>query len=1182
MHIKTLTIQGFKSYRDQISVDPFSPKHNVVVGRNGSGKSNFFSAIRFVLSDAYEKLSREERAGLLHEGTGRSQIMSAYVEIVFDNSDSRFPTSLSTLTLRRTIGLKKDEYTLDKKSATKAEVMNLLESAGFSRSNPYYIVPQGRITAITNQKESERLDLLKEIAGTSVYESKRQESMKIMEETNSKRTKIMDLLEKIEERLKELDDEKAELKDFQEKDKERRCLEYAIYQRELMDVEEALHSIEGDHNKNDLETEQTESKIKLSNLAVQSRQNTTQLEDLIRRRTELECLIDDVDQANQDGAGTREDREQELENIETRLVQVREELDQLGTQYEERVTQERQLRQEIDTAQGRLEALYGKQGRSNQFATQAERDAHLREEIETAQTSLADQQGRVEQIRGEVATAQDDLEDSQSRKTEVEASLEENKQGVLSKSEEKEAIKAQMDEQTERRKSLLREDGKLSHSLSTTREEKQNADRLLASMMDKDTNRGLEAIARITKTLKLDGVYGPLYSLFEVDDKYKVAVEVTAGNSLFQVVVDNDDTVTKILNQMRRDNIRGRVTFMPLNRLRTPTVDIPTADDAVPMISKLRFDRTYRLAFEQVFGRTVICRDLETCGSYTKNHGVSAITMDGDRIDRKGSLTGGYHDIRRSRIDAIKAVALWKGKLDTETARHAEVKASIMKLEQEISVNLGKIQVIESQRKAQLDDRLALTTRASWITKENEQARVRVERMERALAEAEREEQSIQTRIEALQAEMGSAFTQNLTAAEIRTLRDLNAQLTRQQEEYKKVAHERSQIGNQKRLLEIELNEDLLRRQSDLQDFLHAGITDVPGAGTQAGSIDTWRGEQQTLQASIEALQETVDQTDGEIDSINQSLAANAARLDELQTQQLQNSRGILQAQKTAERYIVKRQTLTNRQEECNKSIRDLGVLPEEAYKKYTDARNKAEQLVKKLHKVQEHLKGYSHVNKKAFEQYNTFTKQRDGLLERREELDISGESIQDLIETLDTRKDEAIERTFKEVSKYFSETFEKLVPAGRGKLKMLKRLDGEQLETQSQAVRTGIDSYTGVSIEVSFNSKVDEGLQIQQLSGGQKSLVALAMVFSIQKCDPAPFYLFDEIDANLDAQYRTAVAAMIHEMSASAQFITTTFRPEMLAEANKFYGVLFDARKVSTIRTIEQKDAQEFVDVSV
>ena len=170
--------------------------------------------------------------------------------------------------------------------------------------------------------------------------------------------------------------------------------------------------------------------------------------------------------------------------------------------------------------------------------------------------------------------------------------------------------------------------------------------------------------------------------------------------------------------------------------------------------------------------------------------------MDGDRIDRKGSLTGGYHDIRRSRIDAIKAVALWKGKLDAETARHAEVKTSILRLEQEISVNLGRIQVMESERKSQLDDRLALSTRASWVAKEHEQARHRVERIERGLAEAQREEQSVQSRIEAMQGEMGTAFSQNLTAVEIRTIRDLNAQLTRQQEEYKNVAQERSQVSD--------------------------------------------------------------------------------------------------------------------------------------------------------------------------------------------------------------------------------------------------------------------------------------------------------------------------------------------------------------------------------------------------
>ena len=166
------------------------------------------------------------------------------VEIVFDNSDNRFPTGRDEVILRRTIGVKKDDYSLDKKSANKADVMNLLESAGFSKSNPYYIVPQGRITALTNAKDHERLALLKEVAGTKVYEQRRTESLRIMSETDAKRNKIAELLEYIENRLTELEGEKEELKKFQEKDKERRCLEYAMYQSELRDITHNLDDIE--------------------------------------------------------------------------------------------------------------------------------------------------------------------------------------------------------------------------------------------------------------------------------------------------------------------------------------------------------------------------------------------------------------------------------------------------------------------------------------------------------------------------------------------------------------------------------------------------------------------------------------------------------------------------------------------------------------------------------------------------------------------------------------------------------------------------------------------------------------------------------------------------------------------------------------------------------------------------
>ena len=213
------------------------------MGRNGAGKSNFFSAIRFVLADAYSTLGRQERQSLLHEGSSATATFSAFVEIVFDNSDGRIPTGKDEVVLRRTIGSKKDDYSLDRKSTSKAEVLSLLESAGFSRSNPFFIVPQGRITSLTNQKDPERLELLKEIAGTRVYEDRRAESTRIMEETDQKRKKIDELLEFIGRRLEELEEEKKELKEFQTADKERRILEYCIYQHDLDEAKEMLNKV---------------------------------------------------------------------------------------------------------------------------------------------------------------------------------------------------------------------------------------------------------------------------------------------------------------------------------------------------------------------------------------------------------------------------------------------------------------------------------------------------------------------------------------------------------------------------------------------------------------------------------------------------------------------------------------------------------------------------------------------------------------------------------------------------------------------------------------------------------------------------------------------------------------------------------------------------------------------------
>ena len=167
---------------------------------------------------------------------------------------------------------------------------------------------------------------------------------------------------------------------------------------------------------------------------------------------------------------------------------------------------------------------------------------------------------------------------------------------------------------------------------------------------------------------------------------------------------------------------------------------------------------------------------------------------------------------------------------------------------------------------------------------------------------------------------------------------------------------------------------------------------------------------------------------------------------------------------------------------------------------------------------------------------------------------------------TLEQRKYEAIQITFRQMACYFSEVFKKLVPQGKGSLEMKTTQDNSQIDdsqaTQltTNSIASSIDNFTGVSIRVSFTGS-SEMKDMQQLSGGQKTLVALAFILAIQKCDSGPFYLFDEIDQALDPQHRKAVADMIHELSQEAQFITTTFRPELLAKADKFYGVKFRNR---------------------
>lgn len=277
------------------------------------------------------------------------------------------------------------------------------------------------------------------------------------------------------------------------------------------------------------------------------------------------------------------------------------------------------------------------------------------------------------------------------------------------------------------------------------------------------------------------------------------------------------------------------------------------------------------------------------------------------------------------------------------------------------------------------------------------------------------------------------------------------------------------------------------------------------------------------------------------------------------------------------------------------RKIQELGSLPPPAeLLRYQNT--SITDLEKELERVNKKLKKYSHVNKKAFDQYVNFNEQRESLIKRKQELDRGAEKVKELVESLDRKKDEAINRTFRGVSKHFAEVFRELVPLGAGELIMRTALDGPDHETDdelesdddSKARKVGkldvenpdVSLYRGIGIRVRF-SAIGENFIMSQLSGGQKALVALALIFAIQRCDPAPFYIFDELDQALDSTYRQAVANVIQRQAnnpnSPTQFVTSTFRPELVAIAKNCYGISHQ-NKVSSIHHMSKNDALKFI----
>ena len=1216
VYIKSVVISGFKTYKNRTVVENFSPHHNVVIGSNGSGKSNFFAAIRFVLSEEHTNLKKEDRKAFIYQGTG--QVMSAFVEIIFDDPNNFMLAPLNNdsgeVRIRRTVGLKKDEYMINDKNSTRQDVRRVLENVGFSTSNPYNIVPQGRIISLTNAKDVERLQLLKDVVGAKSFEKKLSDSLKQIETTERDRKRIFLELDDLEAKLHELSDEREELEKYNMLNRDRKALQFCLYDRELNEITNQIEKLEGEYdtvvgNSTDYVSE-LEKREALANqltkeinsldsdIAIKER---TDLLQLRTNRLEIEKEIADLSTKESHlklqlaNAGAQIDTDKlDLQKIISEIDEKEKLISKIKPRFELLTIQTENMKTDLSRMLQRQRDLLSKKGKYEDFQTVEDRNEWIKDEISKLKLFSQSSKSLKTSLESQRQTLSSKLSDLNSEVAELLDSVQ--GMGAVAQQEdlEKEVsnLRKQYLQKIDQRKQLWRTEQKLQTVLNSLEKDVKRFQSNVNETIDRSLAVGLQNVNEIVLRLKLqDKVYGPLGELIKVSEKYKTCADIVGGNSLFNVVVDNENTASLLINELFM--IRGgRVTFIPMNKITIdPNISYPAPSEdhqCTPLIKKIKYDQKFEKVIKHVFGRTLVVRTLSEGSILAKGSKLNAITLDGDRVDNKGVLSGGYFDqYKTTRLDTLREVKNSKKECKKVSSQLEEVRTSLIEIDKEIDRLNAEVKNASITKDSYNSNIEQLRSRLNNVKNERVIAVQDLEALNSRILKIDLLQKSDEQKISSLKDDLEKPFENELDESEKKELSTISSSLQQLEQNLTVTTSSLDEITVRLDSLNAELTSKLLPKRNQLEKNLSA---------PKECNLDHLEDELELIRIEKKVLGSTRQNIDNEYNSLLKDISdlkikkdSSEKDLEKSNSQQRSLIKRLSNYQKNAERTLIKKSTLSMRKDELQQKIREVGILAEESIKKYK--RLESDELLAQLNTINEKLSQMTNVNKRASENYKRFEEKQRELMERANELDESKKSIEQLIEKLKGQKDRAVETTFKKVAENFCQVFETLVPRGIGKLIINRSASNDNSEpnkkakkkrrNQKESAEANIDpedsEYSGVSIQVSFNSKKDEQLQVEQLSGGQKTVCAIALILAIQMVDPAPFYLFDEIDAALDKQYRIAVARTIKRLSANVQFICTTFRTDMISVADTFYRVKFE-NKVSTIGEVGRQDAINFI----
>lgn len=1181
MILKALEMQGFKSFPDKTVLE-FNKGITAVVGPNGSGKSNISDAVRWVLGEQSTKTLRGSKMeDVIFSGTDvRKAKGFAEVTLRLDNTDRSLNKDSDEVSVTRRYYRSGDsEYLVNGESARLRDVNELFMDTGLGRDG-YSIVGQGKIADMVSPKASERRDMLEEAAGISHFRYRRGDAIKRLAQAEENLVRLRDILSELESRVGPLKAQSEKAQKFIVLAGERKNLEIGIWLNtidktgeKMRDQEHKIEIAEASHK----EAQDELSKIgeMIDKAADGTRDINIKLEEIRNSASGFEERLSDIDsqikvaensilhnnetieRINRDKAAENETEQ----NIDAAVSAARECIQKAEEQIADATRQMDELSKQEETYRlsssefsDRAAALSG------EISALSVRLADCRVTAETANSSIEEIRSRISAIDESMGTRKDDYDALLKRKADAEASLKEIQDEIVS-------VKNAIDGYTLR----FENRGKKADSVKLAIDEKQRElhkgqDRVrLLEDLEKNMEGYFGAVKAVMKESgrgALRGIYGPVSQLITVKDKYSAAIETALGAAVQNIVVDNETDAKRAMGFLK-ERRAGRATFLPITAIKGRVLSEQGLDDQYGFVSiasdLVSYDNKYSEIIRWLLGRTAVAEDIDSAIAIAKKYSYRfrIVTLDGQVINAGGSMTGGSRVqnagilSRGNEIERLKGslasmqkeldgmLSDYKLLLEDASAAKAELegaegdllraKEENIRREGELKLASDKLASVSSGVKELLEEKETLEKRIESVSSGAEAARSQIDELKETLENKEKELESITGDSKTLQKNREEVASK---AAEIR-LRIVSLQK------------------------DVEANTDEITRLKNRKTGHLDRLSELDG---EIREIEEKNDELRALTERLSADEKALKANHGDAQNqINELIS----QRDELEKQA--NDLRLHERAKSEERERLSGDIA--RLEERKIAMRnEYDNLTSKLYDEYQLTRREAAALeieiddyslaAKRLAELKSQIRALGSVNVSAIEEYKEVSERYEFLSGQISDVETSRAELNKMIDDLTGKMAEQFREQFNRINSCFGQTFIELFGGGKAEL----RLEDER-------------DVLGSDIEIKVQPPGKNVQNINLLSGGEKGLSAIALLFAILKVTPAPFCIFDEVEAALDDVNVSRYAQYVRRMTKNTQFILITHRRGTMEEADVLYGVTMQEKGVSKL--LELKTAE-------